>query len=231
MAGKETPTREETAKTTTTTTTPTTDSGVGDSYILLPDGRKAKVIEEIQNDRGAPQRGRYPSSDRFPWPKNFHPPSRKHRASRQRLESMFNPIHEILLYSGIKRKQFAGSVRRHCKTVGDIDMVVSSPVFYEGFDFWVSEPHYWGAMLLEATGSWKFNVWLRTVAKARGMKLNRYGLWKREESLDRPWKENGDIKPLFAKTESLIFQGLNMRFIPPEERCIRDRNTRLWTGC
>ncbi len=230
MADKETPTREETAKTTTTTTT-TTRTKMDNNYILLQDGRKAEVVTEIQDNRGKTNRQRYSSSDRFPWPKNFHPPSRKHRASRQRLESMFNPIHEILLYSGIKRKQFAGSVRRHCRSVGDIDMVVSSPVFYEGFDFWVSEPHYWGAMLLEATGSWKFNVWLRTVAKARGMKLNRYGLWKREESLDRPWKENGDAKPLFAKTESLIFQGLNMRFIPPEERCIRDRNTRLWSGC
>ncbi len=155
---------------------------------------------------------------------------------------MFNHIHEVLQDRGIERKQFAGSIRRHCKSVGDIDMVISPPPrqaggfaqpipYYEEFDFWVSEPHYWGAMLLEATGSWKFNVWLRTVAKARGMKLNRYGLWKREESLDKPWKENGDIRPLFAKTESLIFQGLNMRFISPEERCIRDRNTRLWTGC
>ncbi len=109
-------------------------------------------------------------------------------------------------------------------------MVVSSPIFYEGFDFWVSEPHYWGAMLLEATGSWKFNVWLRTVAKARDMKLNRYGLWKRENALDKPW--NGDTQqPLFAKTETQIFQGLNMRFIPPEDRCIRDENTKLWTGC
>ncbi len=231
MADKETTTREETAKTTTTPTT-TTRTKMDNNYILLQDGRKAEVITEIRDNRDQTNRRKYPNADRFPWPKDFHPPSRKHRASRERLETMLKLIHEVLEISdGIGRKQFAGSIRRHCKTMGDIDMVVSSPVFYEGFDFWVSKPHYWGAMLLEATGSWKFNVWLRTVAKARGMKLNRYGLWRREESSDRPWNENGDIKPLFAKTESLIFQGLNMRFIPPEERCIRDRNTRLWTGC
>ncbi len=229
MANKETTPRKGTN--TLPTTTASTTARLGDNYILLPNGRKAEVVTEIQDTRGLSKRGRYKSSDKFPWPKDFHTPSRKHRASREKLEPMFNHIHEVLQDRGIERKQFGGSIRRHCRTVGDIDMIVSSPVFYEGFDFWVAEPHYWGAMLLEATGSWKFNVWLRTVAKARGMKLNRYGLWKREESLDKPWKENGDIKPLFARTESLIFQGLNMRFIPPMDRCIRDEITKLWTGC
>ncbi len=142
-------------------------------------------------------------------------------------------VHEQLTSEGIERKQFAGSVRRGCHTIGDIDMVVLSlpTKEYSDFDFWLAKPHYWGAMLLEATGSMKFNIWLRWIASKRCLKLNRYGLWHRDKSLSIPWELGEKIQPITSMKESEIFQALNIRFIPPSDRCIRDKKTHLWRGC
>jgi len=48
------------------------------------------------------------------------------------------------------------------------------------FDLFIADKCTLGAMLLHTTGSWKFNKMLRTEAAARGMLLNQYGLFRRD---------------------------------------------------
>ena len=62
-----------------------------------------------------------------------------------------------------------------------------------------------GAALLFATGSKTFNIQTRALARAKGMKLNRYGLFFGDERI--AGEREGDI---FAK--------LGLKWIPPEER-------------
>jgi len=63
-----------------------------------------------------------------------------------------------------------------------------------------------GAMLLFATGSGEFNQATRTLAKRKGYKLNRYGLWNRETD------------ELAACGEAEILEALGLGWIPPVER-------------
>lgn len=63
-----------------------------------------------------------------------------------------------------------------------------------------------GAMKLFATGSGEFNQATRTIAKRKGFKLNRYGLWHRETD------------ELVACGEEEILETLRLGWIPPVER-------------
>lgn len=72
----------------------------------------------------------------------------------------------------------------------------------------------WGAMLLFLTGSGLFNIKMRVYAKAHGMKLNQYGLWRGDELLA-------------AKTEHAIFLALGLKTILPEHREWAE-NQSLW---
>jgi len=63
-----------------------------------------------------------------------------------------------------------------------------------------------GAMMLFATGSGEFNQATRTVAKRKGYKLNRYGLWNRETD------------ELVACGEREILEALGLGWIPPMKR-------------
>lgn len=62
-----------------------------------------------------------------------------------------------------------------------------------------------GAALMFLTGSKQFNIQTRSMAKAKGMKLNRYGLFRGDEKLA-------------GETEESIFEGLGLHWIPPEDR-------------
>ena len=68
-------------------------------------------------------------------------------------------------------------------------------------------PGSYGAALLYATGSKDFNKKMRAIAKRKGMKLNRHGLFDLDDNpvLDSP-------------TEGEIFEHLGMDFVLPEER-------------
>lgn len=63
-----------------------------------------------------------------------------------------------------------------------------------------------GAMMLFATGSGEFNQATRTIAKRKGWKLNRYGLWDR------------DTDELVACDEEEILEALGLGWIPPVDR-------------
>jgi len=63
----------------------------------------------------------------------------------------------------------------------------------------------WGAMILTYTGSKIFNIGMRALAKAKGLMLNQYGLFK-------------DGKVIASLTEEDIFKALEMENVQPSQR-------------
>ena len=68
----------------------------------------------------------------------------------------------------------------------------------------------WGASLLHFTGSSRFNVYCRQIAKNRGWSLNQYGLWEANGV--------GTNRIPDAETEEEILEKLGLEYEPPEER-------------
>ena len=121
----------------------------------------------------------------------------------------------------------AGSIRRHCGTVGDID-IVAVGVFplevrgaelksggntmrtyvFEGqqINVMICERGYLGATMLYATGSGKFGQTLRCIARWKGFKLNRYGLFDRKTG------------ELVTADEREIFRKCRRAYLEPHER-------------
>lgn len=65
----------------------------------------------------------------------------------------------------------------------------------------------WGSGLLYFTGSKEHNVYLRSLAKENGMKINEYGVFRQK-----------DDKRIAGKTEEEIYSLFGFQFIPPEIR-------------
>lgn len=114
------------------------------------------------------------------------------------------------------RIHICGSVRREKKMVRDLDILVvdasmhgtfQNNAKYEGvqLNLCFVQPASEGAAMLFLTGDHKFNVQMRVRAKQKGMRLNRYGLWKNGYQI-AGWTEEG------------IFAALQMDYIPPTER-------------
>jgi DNA polymerase (family 10) len=129
--------------------------------------------------------------------------------------------------------ELGGSMRRHAKTVGDIDIVIQSDSFESaglpewldyvrsgeqaahgemqldgrilGVDIWCAAPKQWGAFLWYITGSKELNVMMRQKAKAQGMKLSQFGLFADGVQID-----NG--------TEHGVADALGMDWIDPIDR-------------
>lgn len=123
-----------------------------------------------------------------------------------------------------------GSLRRMKPQVGDIDIVIKTTKraseyahllsgfnssgdkkvsgYYGGVqvDLRASVPVEFGSMLLYFTGSKSFNKKMRGDVKARGWKLNEYGLY------------NEQGKRLAGATEEGIFEALGMSFVKPQDR-------------
>ncbi len=74
-------------------------------------------------------------------------------------------------------------------------------------DFRTVEPHQWGAALQYFTGSKEHNVRLRDIAKAKGLKLSEYGVFKADTN---QW--------LGGRTEEEVYTLLGMQTPPPEIR-------------
>ncbi|OPY34860.1 MAG: hypothetical protein A4E32_00013 [Methanomassiliicoccales archaeon PtaU1.Bin124] len=138
---------------------------------------------------------------------------------------------------GFELVDYAGSLRRMRETIGDIDILVGSDEPERASDSFVSYPEVetilakgptrsavrlrsgtqvdlrvvsrssYGAALLYFTGSKEHNIALRTIALDRGMKLNEYGLIK---------KDTGEV--VAAATEEDIYRALGMTIMPPEIR-------------
>lgn len=129
----------------------------------------------------------------------------------------------------------AGSLRRKRETVGDIDLLAVSDrgqattrhfVAYPAFrdvlaqgakrasavlesglqvDLRIVPKESLGASLLYFTGSKPYNIELRKLAIARGLKLNEYGLFK-------------GSRRIAGATEESIFDKLDLPWTPPERR-------------
>lgn len=119
-------------------------------------------------------------------------------------------------YSNYSKPLICGSIRREHKFVHDIDIVVVGKPEEVGrkyvntqndiqVDTYVASEENFGAMTLFLTGSKEFNVMMRVKAKARGMKLNQYGLWQ-------------DGALIASRTENDIFEALGMPYVHPRNR-------------
>ena len=139
----------------------------------------------------------------------------------------------------VKKISLAGSLRRGCETVGDIDILIhsvspkkvmdafvklpqvesinahgetKSSVLTRGnvqVDVRVVEAGQFGAAMLYFTGSKSFNIKLRQIALHKGMKVNEYGIFSTVGKTE---------KKLAAKTEEDCFKALGLPYIPPELR-------------
>ncbi|MFA6023597.1 MAG: nucleotidyltransferase domain-containing protein [Candidatus Gracilibacteria bacterium] len=146
---------------------------------------------------------------------------------------------EVLTYLGtsphFEQAQYAGSLRRKMKTIGDIDILATGknvPQMMEFFlayprvkqvlaagdtkcsvvldsemqvDLRVVEPESFGAALFYFTGPKHFNILVRTIALKRGWKINEYGLYDGE-------------KNLASRTEEEIFEKLGLPYLTPDQR-------------
>ncbi|HCO38391.1 MAG: DNA polymerase/3'-5' exonuclease PolX [Aquificota bacterium] len=102
----------------------------------------------------------------------------------------------FITYAGVKEVLLSGETK-------------SSVILQEGrqVDLRTVEPHQWGAALQYFTGSKEHNVRLRDIAKAIGLKLSEYGLFKSDTE-----------ERIGGSTEEEIYELLGMEWIPPELR-------------
>ncbi len=136
---------------------------------------------------------------------------------------------------GVERAELAGSFRRRCATVGDLDLVAAarapapvmerfvafesvsrvllrgptraSVVLRDGLqvDLRVVADVSFGAALCYFTGAKPHSIALRRIAQAQGCKLNEYGLFR-------------DRRRLAGRTEADLYRTLGLPLIPPELR-------------
>ncbi len=137
----------------------------------------------------------------------------------------------------VRRADYAGSLRRMCETIGDIDLLVASRkpgpvmnaftsmpyvqrVLAKGetkssvlttkglqVDMRVVAPEVWGAALQYFTGSKAHNVRIREMAVRKGLKLSEYGLFR---------AKGGTL--IVAETEAEVYEHLGLPWIPPTLR-------------
>ena len=74
-------------------------------------------------------------------------------------------------------------------------------------DLRVVQPHQWGSALHHFTGSYQHHIQLRARAKARGLKINEYGVFK-----------DGSEDPIAGRDEASIYAALDLPWLPPELR-------------
>ncbi|HSR12587.1 MAG TPA: DNA polymerase/3'-5' exonuclease PolX [Thermodesulfobacteriota bacterium] len=137
--------------------------------------------------------------------------------------------------AGVKRLDPAGSFRRRRETIGDLDILAicgkncrimdrftaySSQVIARGetkssirltnglqVDLRVLDEESYGAALHYFTGSKAHNVAIREKARAMGLKISEYGVFRAE-----------DEKRLSGSREEDVFAAVGLPFIPPELR-------------
>jgi DNA polymerase (family 10) len=138
---------------------------------------------------------------------------------------------------GVKQVEAAGSVRRMKETVGDIDLLATTPQpervmkafvglpqvaevvergrtkaairHREGIqvDLRVLEPEAFGAALVYFTGSKQHNIRIREMAGKKGLKISEYGVFR--ESTGRR---------IAGATEEEVYAAIGLPWIPPELR-------------
>lgn len=147
-------------------------------------------------------------------------------------------VSEMKKLSYVKHASYAGSLRRKKETIGDIDILVTSPkpsevisnftkmkgvidVIAQGptkasvhltsglqVDLRVLPENRYGAALMYFTGSKEHNIELRKIAIAKRMKLSEYGLFRGN-------------KVVAGRTEEEVYKVLGLDYIEPEMREVR----------
>ncbi|UCG68982.1 MAG: DNA polymerase/3'-5' exonuclease PolX [Thermoplasmata archaeon] len=137
----------------------------------------------------------------------------------------------------VKKIELAGSLRRRKDTVGDIDILVSSDKAVEVMDRFVSygdvvevvqkgdtkssirlgdgmqvdirvvPEESFGAAMQYFTGSKEHNVKVRKVAISKGLKINEYGVFKKDSD-----------EKIAGSDEKKVYKALGLEYIPPELR-------------
>lgn len=149
-------------------------------------------------------------------------------------ESLEGRLREV---RGVERIAHAGSLRRMCETIGDVDLLAASrdpgpvmdaftslpevrQVLAKGetkssivttagiqVDLRVVPPEVWGAAMLYFTGSKAHNIRIREIAVRKGLKLNEYGLFRARSG-----------RLVVASTEEEVYERLGLPWIPPTLR-------------
>ena len=144
----------------------------------------------------------------------------------------------------VSRIEAAGSLRRGKETIGDVDLVATSPDPARAMDAFCAMPgvtkvlvmgptkssvrmqdglqvdlrivpeQAFGAALLYFTGSKEHNVLMRTRAQQQGLRLNEYGLFS-DDGLDAPQDRH---PPIVSRTEAELYQALGLAWAEPELR-------------
>jgi DNA polymerase (family 10) len=146
---------------------------------------------------------------------------------RSKAQSLINPIlKDLKRYGNI---EVCGSFRRNKEIVGDIDLLGNNPDMINrllkygthissgsinGFinrkgvdiDLKIVPKESWGTGLMMWTGSKFENIRLRGIAKAKGLRLNEYGLFKGNKNLGK------------NKTEEQVYKLIGEKYKKPEER-------------
>jgi len=135
----------------------------------------------------------------------------------------------------VKKISLAGSLRRQKETVRDIDILLVSSRPKKVMDIFVAQPQVrdilahgdtkasvrtkedvqldcrvveeksFGAALVYFTGSKNFNIKIRKLAIKKGLKVNEYGIFKKERFV-------------CGRSEEEVFKTLGLAFVPPELR-------------
>jgi len=142
---------------------------------------------------------------------------------------------ELKRHKEIRQITLAGSLRRMRETIADVDILASSDhpeevmgafvnlpqtekvvargntkssiLTRDGFqvDLRVVQPESFGAASHYFTGSKAHNIRIRSLGVDRGLKINEYGVFKKERAIA-------------GKTEEEIFESVGLPYIPPELR-------------
>ena len=146
-------------------------------------------------------------------------------------------VGELTLMKQVRRCAYAGSLRRMCETIGDVDILVAGTDPAPVMEWFTSPPRAarvlahgdtkssiiterelqvdlrvipseaWGAAMIYFTGSKAHNVHIREMAVRKGLKLNEYGLYRADD---------GTL--LAAETEEDVYAQLGLAYIPPTLR-------------
>lgn len=161
----------------------------------------------------------------------------RRRSERLRLAAAERHVEPLLAYlrggPPPARVEVAGSYRRRCETIGDVDLLAVGPEVMARFlaypqiervemagdtratvflgsglqvDLRVVPPESWGAALVYFTGSKEHNVKLRQRALHQGLHVSEYGVYKLEG------------ERIAGAEEEDVYAALGLPWIPPELR-------------